>query len=63
MDLGQIAIHQARARKTTEPVDFPVKVTVEGSYWRVCDGRHRVLGFHAGGRSHIDAEICRDHEH
>ena len=59
MDLGTIAVHQASARKTREPVDFPIRVHAEGSYWRVCDGRHRVVGWHAGGRTHIDAYVCQ----
>ena len=58
MDIGLIAIHQAMARKTREAVDYPISVHPEGEYWRVCDGRHRVIGWHAGGRTEIEAELC-----
>lgn len=42
-------------RKSAEPCDPPIQVTREGNYWRVTDGRHRVVGALFAGRSHIDA--------
>ena len=65
MDLAMIGAHQATARKTREPCTPSIKVSREGDYWRVCDGRHRFLGWHAGGRTEIEAEICQEpaHEH
>lgn len=52
--LGGIAYEFRRA---AEPCNPPIQVTVEGAYWRVHEGRHRVLGAIIAGRSHIEAEL------
>ena len=60
MDLGMIGTHQVVARKTAEPVDHPILVGPPChacGVRRVTDGRHRVFGWIAGGRTHIDATI------
>ncbi len=57
MDLAVIGHYQMIARKTASPCEPPIQVTSEGDYWRVHDGRHRTIGWIAGGRSLIEAEL------
>jgi len=61
MDLAVIGLWTARLRKTAEPVEPPIQVTiVDHCYYRVHDGRHRVFGAYVAGRTHIEAEIITD---
>ena len=57
MDLAVIGMWAALLRKTAEPCNPPIQVTVEGDYYRVRDGRHRVFGAIVAGRTHIEAEV------
>lgn len=57
MDWAVIGLWVCRFRKTAEPCDPPIIVTCEGDYFRVRDGRHRVLGALIAGRTHIEAVI------
>jgi len=44
-------------RKTSEAVSPPIQVTAEHDYFRVHDGRHRVIASIISGRTHINADI------
>jgi hypothetical protein len=57
MDWAVIGLWCARLRKTADPCDPPIVVTQEGEYYRVRDGRHRVIGALIAGRTHIAATI------
>jgi len=54
LKLGSLAYE---FRRTAEPCDPPVEVTAEGDYFRLFDGRHRVISALIAGRSHIEAEL------
>lgn len=57
MDLAVIGHWAMIARKTAEPCDPPIVVgeaCPTCGVQRVTDGRHRVVGWLAGGRTHIE---------
>lgn len=57
LDWGVVGLWTTRFRKTALPCDPPIEVTAEGPYFRVHDGRHRVVGALFAGRTHIDATV------
>ena len=60
MDLSVIGHWVMIFRKTAQPCDPPIQITVEGAYWRVHDGRHRVFGAIIAGRSNIEAQLLQE---
>jgi hypothetical protein len=62
MDWAVIGLWEVRFRKTTEPCDPPVTVfPVDGTdFYRVADGRHRVIAAYIAGREAIEAVIEAD---
>jgi hypothetical protein len=57
MDVLTLMSLVAYFRKTGGPCDPPIKVTIEGDYWRVDDGRHRYFAAVIAGRQDIEAEV------
>lgn len=55
MDWSVIGLWVCRLRKTAEPCDPPVIVgRIPGSdFWRITDGRHRVVASLIAGRTHV----------
>ena len=58
MDLAVIGGKAAKFRKTTKR-GKPIKVTVEGRYFRIHDGRHRFFAAVIAGRTHIEARVVK----
>lgn len=59
MDWAVVGLWVARFRKTAEPCDPAIQVApVKGTeFYRVSDGRHRVVASLVAGRTHIEATI------
>jgi hypothetical protein len=57
MDWAVIGLWTAHQRKTSSPVDPPIVVRPENGYYRVVDGRHRVVAALMAGRDAIAALI------
>lgn len=56
MDWAVIGLWVCKFRKTAEPCDPPIQVTIAGEdLWRISDGRHRVVASLIAGRTHIAA--------
>jgi hypothetical protein len=57
MDWSVLGLWTCRLRKTADPCDPPITVRhIPGtSYYRLIDGRHRVMAAIMAGRTHIDA--------
>lgn len=57
MDWAVIGIWTAYQRKGSTPVDPPIVVRAEGGYYRIVDGRHRVVAAIMAGRDAIAAVV------
>jgi hypothetical protein len=57
LDWAVLGIWTAYQRKRADPVDPPIVVRAEGDYFRITDGRHRVVGALLAGRDAIAALV------
>lgn len=57
MDWSVVGIWTAFQRKGSSPVDPPIIVNPENGYYRIADGRHRVMAAFMAGRDAIAALI------
>jgi hypothetical protein len=60
MDWAVIGIWTAHQRKSSDPVDPPIVVRPENGYYRIVDGRHRVMAGFLAGRDAIAALVEGD---
>jgi hypothetical protein len=56
LDLAVVGLWVCYFRKTAKPCEPPIEVVPEGFYWRIRDGRHRVMAAMIAGRFDIDAK-------
>lgn len=59
LDWAVIGMWVVRFRKTPQPCDPPIEIShiSETEFWRIEDGRHRVVAAMIAGRTHIDAVV------
>lgn len=57
IDWAILGLWTCQFRKTAQPCEPPILVAAEGDYWRLKDGRHRVIAAIMAGRTAIEAEL------